>query len=159
MRGGPPARLSDLLRRRPELGERVTEARLRRQWSDLVGLDVARQTQPLSLRDGILTIGVASSPWLHQLTLVADELRGRLNRGADPDVIRGLRFQLHALESPKPQARVLESSGSLTREDSTAIDRSLTPIRDPALRAVLRRVMVKARLSGASTSGGGVVNP
>ena len=42
--------------------------------------EVARQAQPLSLRDGILTIGVASSPWLHQLTLVADELRGRLNR-------------------------------------------------------------------------------
>lgn len=158
MRGGPPVRVSDLLGRRPELSERVTEARVRREWSRLVGAAVARQSQPLSFQRGVLTIGVASSPWLHQLLLVADELRECLNRGVGSDIIAGLRFQLHAVEplpSPRP---ITQPSWTLAREDSWAIDESLGPIRDPALRAVLKRIMVKARVSGASMSGGGAVD-
>lgn len=158
MRGGTPVRVSDLLGRRPDLGERVTEARLRRNWSRLVGAEVGRQSHPLSLRRGVLTIGVASSPWLHQLTLVADELRERLNTGVGSAVVVGLRFQLHAVEPPEPSARAPERPRSLSREDSLAIDQSLAPIRDAALRAVLRRVVVKARVSRASMSGGGAVD-
>lgn len=95
MRGGAPRRVVDLLRSIPAVAERLDEDRVRRGWDELVGRDVARQTEPLSLHAGTLIVGVASSPWLHQLTLLAEELRERLNRGVGSEVIRELRFRIH----------------------------------------------------------------
>ena len=159
MRGGGPRRVVDLLRSRPELAERLIEARLRQQWRELVGADVARQAEPLFFREGTLTIGVASSPWLHQLSLLADELRGRLDRGVGPGAIRELRFQIHAVAPPPAFPASYRPQETLGPDESRAIDQALAPIDDPALGAVLRRLMVKARLNHARRPGGGAVIP
>lgn len=155
MRGGAPTRLEELLRSSPEMRERVIEARLRREWQGLVGVEMAGQAQPISLHRGVLTVGVASSPWLHQLTLLSGELHERLDRAVGPGIIQELRFQIHALaEYPAPPSSH-RPERVLTPQDVHAIDQALTPIRDPALGAVLKRLMLKARLNQPEPSGTG----
>src|SRR5216684_1149067 len=75
MRVGAPRAVADLLVTAvPELRERLAEHHVRRVWSTLVGADVARRAKPRALVDGCLTVIVDNSPWLHELTLRADEL-------------------------------------------------------------------------------------
>src|SRR2546427_6839285 len=79
MRVGAPRAVADLLVTAvPELRERLAEHHVRRVWSTLVGADVARRAKPQGLVEGCLTVIVDNSPWLHELTLRADELTARL---------------------------------------------------------------------------------
>jgi hypothetical protein len=150
-----PVRVGEvLLRSGPEIAERVAEARLRREWARLAGQDAARQARPLAFHGGVLTIGVASSPWLHELSLRADELRERLDRFVGPGVVRELKFQIHAVAPPPAEATAARATRALSPEDVRAIDQALTPIDDPSLGAALRRLMVKARLSQAGSAPG-----
>src|SRR5216110_301820 len=93
MRVGAPRAVADLLVTAvPELRERLAEHHVRRVWSTLVGADVARRAKPQGLVEGCLTVIVDNSPWLHELTLRADELTARL-RARFP-AVRALRFTL-----------------------------------------------------------------
>src|SRR3989442_10264334 len=103
MRVGAPRAVADLLVTAvPELRERLAEHHVRRVWSTLLGADVARRAKPLALVDGCLTVVVDNSPWLHELTLRADQLTARL-RARFP-AVRALPFTLGPLEEAGPPA-------------------------------------------------------
>src|SRR2546421_13020151 len=93
MRVGAPRPVADLLVSAiPQLGDRLAEHYIRRAWSALVGADVARRAQPQALGDGCLTVVVAKSPWLHEMTLRAGGLTARLPERFPS--LRALRFPL-----------------------------------------------------------------
>ena len=146
MRVGAPRAVADLLVTAvPELRDRLAEHHVRRAWTALVGTDVARRAQPKGLVDGCLTVVVDNSPWLHELTLRADELTARL-RARFP-AVRALRFTLGTLEEAGPSAaprRRPRSSAPLGAADLRAIDEAISPIPDPALAAAARRLLTKA---------------
>src|SRR5206468_4292946 len=98
--GGPAAGPGSARHRVPELRERLAEHHVRRVWSTLVGADVARRAKPQGLVEGCLTVIVDNSPWLHKLTLRADELTARLC--ARFPAVRALRFTLGTLEEAGP---------------------------------------------------------
>jgi len=70
----------------PQLEDRLLVQRLRRTWASLVGAEMARRAQPQALVKGCLQIVVDNSPWLHELTLRAPDLAGRL--GAEYPAVR-----------------------------------------------------------------------
>ena len=146
MRVGAPRPVADLLVSAiPQLGDRLAEHHIRRAWSALVGADVARRAKPQGLVEGCLTVIVDNSPWLHELTLRADELTARL-RARFP-AVRALRFTLGTLEEAGPSAaprRRPRSSAPLGAADLRAIDEAISPIPDPALAAAARRLLTKA---------------
>src|SRR2546430_15095585 len=100
MRVGAPRAVADLLVTAvPELRERLAEHHVRRVWSTLLGADVARRAKPQALVDGCLTVVVDNSPWLHELTLRADELTARL------------RARFPALRAPRVPPGPLQEAG------------------------------------------------
>src|SRR5580704_15474010 len=61
-------------------------------WRDAVGARIAERARPLSLQDGVLTLLVPSSVWAHELSLLSDDVRARLQeRGFS---VRELRFRV-----------------------------------------------------------------
>lgn len=82
----------------PGLAERLLELRIRREWEALMGQDLARRAQPLTLSQGVLHVAVSNSPWLQELTLREPELRRRLADRYGTDAIRLLRFSLRSWE-------------------------------------------------------------
>src|SRR2546428_14120242 len=131
---GAPRAVADLLvTAAPELRERLAEHHVRRVWSTLLGADVARRAKPQALVDGCLTVVVDNSPWLHELTLRADELTARL-RARFP-AVRALRVTLGTLEEPGPPAaprRRPRSSTPLGAPDLRATLQATSPISHPA---------------------------
>jgi hypothetical protein len=146
MRVGAPRAVADLLVSAvPELRDRLAEHRIRRAWTALVGVDVARRAQPQALLDGCLTVVVDNSPWLHELTLRANELTARL-RERFPS-LRALRFtlgRLEAAEGPVSPERSQRSTAPLGAADLRAIDEATSTIPDPTLAAAARRLLTKA---------------
>src|SRR5881396_109046 len=140
MRVRAPRAVADLLVTAvPGLRERLAEHHVRRAWTALVGADVARRAQPQALVDGCLTVVVDNSPWLHELTLRAEELTARF-RERFPS-LRTLRFTLGTLEAAEPPAsprRRGRPSAPLDAADLHAIDEAASTIPDPTLAAAAR---------------------
>jgi hypothetical protein len=61
-------------------------------WRRLLGDRVARRTEPGELSAGVLTVYVASAPWAQELSLLSNELLGRLK--PLPLKINSVRFRV-----------------------------------------------------------------
>jgi predicted nucleic acid-binding Zn ribbon protein len=67
-------------------------------WETLVGAEVAEHCQPVSLRDGELTLAAESTAWATQLRLLAPRLLGRIRAELGPEVVS--RVRVHGPTAP-----------------------------------------------------------
>ena len=67
-------------------------------WDAIVGADVAARCQPVSLRDGELTVAAESTAWAMQLRGLAPRLLAKIRAEVGPDVVTRLR--IHGPVSP-----------------------------------------------------------
>src|SRR6185295_217398 len=140
----PPRAVADLLLTAvPDLKDRLLEHRIRRAWSQIVGVDAARRTQARSFAEGCLTVAVDNSPWLHELTLRSEELTRRLQQRFDG--VRSLRFVAGAAESDSSaRSGATSPTPPLDRQALREIDEATAAISDPGAAAAARRLMTKA---------------
>jgi hypothetical protein len=154
MKTGTPRVVADvLISALPQLSDRLPEYHIRKAWTSLVGVDVARRTRPLSLTNGCLHVAVDNSPWLQELTLRTAELVERLS--AQAPAVRSLRFTLGTLETEprlRPERRERRPA-ALTDDDRRDIDEAASAISDPALADVARRLLTTARRFPAGARG------
>jgi predicted nucleic acid-binding Zn ribbon protein len=80
------------------LAPATTLASVQRCWREVVGEALAAETEPVSERDGTVTVACRSAVWAQELQLLAPDLIERLNgvlldRGGGPP-LRGLRFRV-----------------------------------------------------------------
>ena len=144
-RSSRPVPVRDVLRLAvPELGARMLEATIRREWTRTVGQELARRSQPGELRAGTLTVIVDNSPWLQELTLRSGELLQAV-RARHGDAVTALRLSLGALAPAAEPAtrRRSEPSVELSDEEVRTVEDTAAPLPDPGLRASLRRLLTK----------------
>lgn len=80
---------------RQGLARRVEQASALEAWPRVVGPAVAAATKPLSVgADGTLLVGVRSSAWMNELSLMERELLDAVNRETPAAPIRRIRWQL-----------------------------------------------------------------
>jgi Dna[CI] antecedent DciA-like protein len=140
-----PVRVSEVLAAAvPELGERLLEETIRKEWRLTVGADMARRSQPAELRSGTLTVIVDNSPWLQELTLRSAELL-ELLRGRYGTKVSAVRFALGRLaDRPEPpQRRRPEPETRLTDSQALEVETTGSRLSDPTLAAAVRRLMTK----------------
>lgn len=92
---GGPQLVGDLVGRflqRRGLSARVEAASVVPEWPSLVGPRIAAVTRPQRVSDGVLFVGVTSSPWMMELNLMKEELMRRLNAGKREGRIRRIVF-------------------------------------------------------------------
>ena len=97
-RGGQPERLADMLghfMRTSTLGERIKQTEVLTNWEELVGPEIARVTQPISVsEDGTLFVVARTHAWMHELTLMEADLLLAINRITASRPIRRIRWAL-----------------------------------------------------------------
>ena len=80
------------------LAPATTLARVQGCWREVVGEGVGAETQPVSERDGIVTVACRSAVWAQELDLLGPELVQRVNAALASDGGRGaveaLRFRV-----------------------------------------------------------------
>jgi hypothetical protein len=73
-------------------------------WAQLVGPRIAERTRPVGWHRGTLTVAVASSAWLNELSFMRAELLERINAELGKDTVRTLRLVTADLPPPRPRA-------------------------------------------------------
>jgi len=62
------------------------------EWPALAGERIAKRTRAVAYRDGVMTIEVEGSAWMHELGFLKRELVRRANQRAGANVVRDVRF-------------------------------------------------------------------
>jgi predicted nucleic acid-binding Zn ribbon protein len=118
-------------------------------WEAAVGADVARRSQPLSLRRGQLTVAVSSSSWMQQLSFLRDSIRDAVNRALGEEAVQDVRLRMSTAEAPHPRHRKAEKPGWLAEEldaqTLAAIDHEVATIEDSSVREAVARALTKAQ--------------
>ena len=103
-------------------------------WNELVGEQVARYSQPKSLRKGVLTVVAYDSVWKHHLELNKAHLMEKINGKRPEPVVEDIVIRVgHVPESlpvlnPKSrQAEKVEAKRYRTKKKKKAPTRPLTP--------------------------------
>lgn len=153
----PPTPVGSLLTTvLPGLGERLLEARISREWREVMGPEIAGRSEPRALANGDLHVIVDNSAWLQELTLREPDLRLRLASRYGANAIRSLRFSLGSvsgLREPPTHTRPPEA-GQLTEGEEEWVEEATAQLTDPALAALVRRVLVKDALAKRTHGGG-----
>ena len=93
-----PLKLDDVMRdvlSRTGIADRVAQANVIPEWSSLVGPQIARVTQPLSVTtQGTLFVAVTTNAWMTELSLMEPDLLRRLNQRTGRLSIRKIRWQI-----------------------------------------------------------------
>ena len=86
--------MSDLLKQ-AGIAERIAQAAVIPEWPRLVGPQIARVTEPLSITpQGTLFVAVTTNAWMTELSLMEPELLRRLNERTGNLQIRKIRWQI-----------------------------------------------------------------
>ena len=98
---GPPRSLAAALESvRSEVAPQTLLAAVQESWPEAAGTLAAAQGDPVSERDGVVTIACRSATWAQELDLMSpvllEKLREALGPGADSEALRGLRFTADA---------------------------------------------------------------
>lgn len=107
-------------------------------WRDVVGHGVVRRAMPVRLREGVLTVRVASSAWAQQLSMLREDLCRRLTeRGYK---VQDIRFSVGPVMPPR---RLAGSSIFVPYLRPVPLppplERVIALVEDPALRMTLAR--------------------
>jgi predicted nucleic acid-binding Zn ribbon protein len=79
------------------LSDRVAQAAVIPEWPTLVGPQIARVTEPLSVtRQGTLFVAVTTNSWMTELSLMEPVLLRRLNQRTGRLQIRKIRWQIRS---------------------------------------------------------------
>jgi hypothetical protein len=170
-RAGDARRISsiadDALRRLDPAGRRHF-ARAVAAWNDAVGEEIARHTQGLSIRDAELTVAVDSPVWANELTLLAEDLRSKVNQQLGQELVRSLRFTVSRKvlerrlgeESEAREERAYEADTTpripLSEPERAQVEYASRSIEDSGLReAAVRAMTADLELKKGARQGGG----
>jgi hypothetical protein len=120
------------------LQKRLREAHVWEVWQEAVGQQIAARAKPLSFRDGILTVAVAGSAWLQQLSLMKQEIIQNVNEAAEDEIVTDIFFKqgkVTAIEAP-PEPTPL-SKKPLTADKKAKLAELAAPLEDQELRDAL----------------------
>ena len=77
------------------IADRVAQANVIPEWRSLVGEQIAKATEPLSVTpQGTLFVAVKTNAWMTELSLLEPELLRRLNQRTGRHPIKKIRWQM-----------------------------------------------------------------
>ncbi len=149
-----PTPLSDLMAsvfRGKPAEKRLEEGRIWLVWDATVGPQIAGKARPIAFRDGVLTVAVANSPWMQQLTFLKQGMIEKLNQRLGGELVRDIYLKAGRPEVPLPphkeggrRERPLDATERVHIAEQTAA------ITDPELRAALARLLERHTTSAKS---------
>lgn len=127
---------------------KLFEARLRRQWPDIVGEPIATHTRPDQIRFKKLHVYVHNSVWLQQLTFLKPVLLEKVNGMAGETLVTEIVLRIGEFSTERrmsrPAAAVEEPPPSPSAELLREASLRAQGIQDPVLREQLAAVMAQA---------------
>lgn len=85
--------------KRMGLSRRIKEQKIIEDWKEIVGHDVAQNTEPSRLRGGVLYVKVSNPIWMQQLQFLKEVIIKKINQEIKEVVVDDLRFFIGKIDS------------------------------------------------------------
>ena len=113
-----------------------------RAWADAVGPEIARHASPARrTKEGALVVHTSDAGWAQALTLMADDLVGKLAAALGADAPRSIRFQVGTVRAPSDAGPAAHEPDAQAHAAAAAL---AAPIADERLRAAAQRVIARS---------------
>ena len=125
---------------------RLREGKIWLVWDDAVGAQVAARARPARFADGVLTVTVASAPWMQQLTFLKKQLIAQVNARLGSDLVRDIYLKAGVPEAPLPaddDQLPPKKERPLTDCEQQRISTAASTIDDPELRESFTRLFAR----------------
>ena len=140
-----PAPLAELLAAAfagKPVAKRLEEAKIWQVWDETVGRQIAERARPAGLRDGVLTVTVASAPWMQQLSFLKKELIGQLNAAIGSDLVREIYLKAGTVPLlPLAAPAQPTEQRPLTPDEQARVVQRVAGVADPELRQALASLL------------------
>lgn len=129
------------------------EHKIKKLWTDVVGKAIAAKTEPSRLIGKKLHVTVTSAAWMNELSFhkadILEKLKKELGKGILTDIV----FKTGRVESfkeaaPKPKPAAVRTPRKITEGEAVDIDNISSTIKDPVIRAALKRAMTLGHSEG-----------
>ena len=124
------------------LATRINEFKIKKHWPEVVGRAISQRAVPLRLVSSTLHVTVSSSAWMNELLYHKDEIIEKINSLIGAGAVSNIIFKTGRVEAA-PQERAAIKRRSLSRAERAFIDRTVSTVKDQALREAIRRAMEK----------------
>lgn len=128
------------------LGISLATVAIHRVWSEVVGEEVARRSQPGLFKNGRLQVTVSDAVWLQQLTMLKPTILSSLESQLGSRLVRELFFTVGPLSFPSAgyESPFRGGSTAISPEMEARLQKVLQPIQDEECRLLLARILRKA---------------
>ena len=131
--------------------QKILEAKGLAAWASAVGEPVARNTQPISLINGKLTVYTVNTVLITELLLLKQHVIEKINATVGQTVVRDLQFFVKPINpsprkmQPSPPSKRLNrlEKVELSPQILERIDKTVAKVKDLELKACLKRVFIK----------------
>lgn len=123
---------------------RLREGKIWQVWDNVVGPQIAARARPARFRDGLLTVTVASAPWMQQLTFLKQEIVRKLNARLGEELVRDIYLKAGRVEDPpQPAMPNRKPARPLTEAEQQLIADQTATITDSELRLALQGLLAR----------------
>lgn len=142
-----PAPVSDLIStlfRGKPAEKRLEEGKIWLVWDAAVGEQIAAKARPASFREGVLTVMVASAPWMQQLSFLKTGMIEKLNGYLGQELVRDIYLKAGKPQSPPPPPKPRrKKERPLADAEKLRIAEQSSAIEDPELREAVARLLAR----------------
>lgn len=154
---GRPETLNNILKpiiSRVGLGWRIKEYKILEEWVDIVGQDMAANTQPVKVRGGVLHVKVSNSIWMQQLQFIKEKILNKINRRLAEVFLKDIWFFIGEIPPKNPpgqqEQREKKGSGERAKLVSQVIQKEIASeirqIKDPEIKELLISIYIKNKI-------------
>ncbi len=120
--------------------ERVYSVELvHKRWAEVVGLELARRSEPEALSQGVLTVRVTDPVWGKMIYKLQDRIIPALNRAVGSSLVRRINFTKRSrLEHPPPENDRQEREPEAVEAPPLVVE-AAAAIEEPDLRQLVLR--------------------
>jgi hypothetical protein len=130
---------------------KILELKVFAAWKEAVGDLIARNTQPVSLVNGELTVHASHNVWVTEILMLRRHVIQEINDAVRQTAVRRLKFVVRPTNQssrPKsqhfpPPRRLKLERVELAPEALEQIEQTVAPVEDPDLKACLKRLFIK----------------
>lgn len=112
---------------------------IRRKWTEAVGSELARRSEPAAFEAGLLTVRVQEPAWGRVIVRLKSEVMDRLNRALGLPLVRRLRFVNDGVALTPPAAVPAAKSTVGEAEPPVSLLKAAASIPEPELRELVLR--------------------
>ncbi len=120
-------------------------------WEEVVGKQISSISQPEYFKFRTLFVNVCDSNWIHQLVFLEDNIKEKINQFIGKKLVQKIYFKVGEFPERETKKTISNKGGFINfidlinANDKMEVEHVIDTLKDPELKNILMRIMMKGR--------------